>query len=330
MVARRGVVAVGEGVAVVAVDQPDSRRTNDQMKKLCCGALFALSVLSTSCSSGPSLTIQTPELAVQALVDASADRGLAEQLLGDGGFEMLKSGDEVADAEDLEAVRALIQQKVAFADDGTDRKLALLGDEGWELPIPLVAVDGRWSFDVSAGKEEILNRRIGRNELSTIATLRELVEAQREYRAIARDGRPAAYARRLWSTEGLHDGLYWPAVDGEPESPMGPLVAEAADEGYQRPETQGQPYHGYHFRFLMTQGAAAPGGARSYLDANDQLNSGFAVLAWPARHGNSGVMTFLVNHQGIVFQKDLGPDTAKHAAGMTAYDPDLSWTPTRD
>ena len=289
-----------------------------------------LALLAAGCASADPVTFASPDEAVRALLDASDDPDLADRLLGPGGFDMLRSGDEVADREDIEAVRELIRQKVAFADAGTGRKVALLGSDGWELPIPLVAQEGRWAFDVEAGRDEILSRRIGRNELSTIETLRALVDAQREYAAESRDGQPPAFARRLWSSAGRHDGLYWPAAEGTQQSPMGPWVAEASREGYARPDSRQSPYHGYYFRMLTGQGASAPGGARSYLDASGRMTGGFAVLAWPASHGNSGVMTFLVNAQGIVFQKDLGPDTEQLAAAVTVYDPDLSWTPTRD
>jgi len=207
--------------------------------------------------------------------------------------------------------------------------IALLGEAAWEFPIPLVAVGNGWRFDVEAGREEITNRRVGRNELSTIATLREMVDAQREYAAEGRDGHPPAFASRLLSTPGRHDGLYWPVAEGEPESPLGEFVAAAAEEGYRSGEAP-IPYHGYHYRLLTAQGACAPGGPRDYLDAEGLLTGGFAVIAWPATYGSSGVMTFQVNRQGIVFQKDLGPGTRDAVAAIRAYDPDGSWTPTSD
>jgi hypothetical protein len=171
---------------------------------------------------------------------------------------------------------------------------------------------------------------VGKNELSTIATLRALVEAQREYAGEGRDGNPPAFARRLLSSEGRHDGLYWPVREGEAPSPLGPLVAEASEEGYGGAESRPTPYHGYLYRLLTAQGASAPGGARSYLDRQGRLTGGFAVVAWPATYGNSGVMTFLVNQQGIVFQRDLGADTEQAVARIQAYDPDASWGPTAD
>ena len=238
------------------------------------------------------------------------------------------SGDDVADRQDLEAVAALVRERLAFENLEDGRKLALLGNDAWELPIPLVAESGGWRFDVDAGREEVLNRRVGRNELSTIATLHELVVAQREYAGEGRDGNPPGFARRLLSTEGKHDGLYWPVADGETPSPLGLFVAEAAEEGYTG--SKPNPYHGYLYRLLTEQGASAPGGAKSYVDGEDRLTRGFAVIAWPATYDNSGVMTFLVNQQGIVFQKDLGKDTQRAAARIQSYDPDESWTPTAD
>jgi hypothetical protein len=194
-----------------------------------------------------------------------------------------------------------------------------------------VRAGGGWRFDVEAGLEELENRRIGRNELLTLATLHEFVEAQREYRSTGRDGNPPAYAQGLFSSGGKHDGLYWPAAPDEPESPLGPLVAAAAAEGYQQQDGAGPtPFHGYFYRLLRAQGPSAPGGARSYLDGRGLLTGGFALLAWPAKHGNSGIMTFQVNQQGLVFQKDLGPDTAAAAARITCYAPDESWDPTGD
>lgn len=291
---------------------------------------FALFLLA-ACASQPAATFATPEAAIQALVDCADNQDKAEELLGPGGFDVLKSGDEVADREDLDAVRELVKQKVAFESPTVDRRIALLGKDGWPLPLPLVRENGRWRFDVDAGKDEILNRRIGRNELSTIATLRECVDAQLEYAEEGRDGNPPAFAGKWASTDGKHDGLYWPAAAGQPDSPLGPLVAAATAQGYQRSESgEPVPFHGYYFRILTAQGPAAPGGARSYQDNTGLLRTGFAVLAWPATYRNSGVVTFLVNQQGILFQRDLGESTATAVQQITSYDPDGSWSPVVD
>jgi hypothetical protein len=287
----------------------------------------SLFLLLGACAT-PAATFASPEAALQALVDSAEDQARADELLGPGGFEVLRSGDEVADQEDLAAVRAMIREKVAFESDGDDRRIALLGNDAWPLPLPLVREGGRWRFDVEAGQDEILSRRVGRNELHAIETLRACVDAQHEYAAEARDGGAPAYAARWASSEGRRDGLYWPVKDGEPPSPLGPLVAAAAAEGYQHSAArEPEPYHGYFFRILTAQGKSAPGGARSYLDGDQRLRTGFAFLAWPATWGNSGIMTFVVNHQGLVFQRDFGADTVAAAQQITAYDPDASWTP---
>jgi hypothetical protein len=290
----------------------------------------AAAALFSGCAAAPALSFATPEEAMRAIVDASDDPAMAERLLGDGGFDMLRSGDEVADRQDLDTVRKLITEKVALENLGDGVKVALLGAEGWEFPIPLQQVGDRWTFDVEAGKEEILARRVGRNELTTAAVLRALVEAQREYAAEGRDGNPPVYAGRLFSSEGKHDGLYWQVAEGEPPSPIGPFLAEAAREGYRRSDGEPDPYHGYFYRLLTAQGPSAPGGARSYLDAQGRLSGGFAVIAWPATYDNSGVMTFVVNHLGIVFERDLGPDTERRAAAIRAFDPDDEWKPCID
>jgi hypothetical protein len=285
-------------------------------------------LLLAACATAPAATFATPEDAVQALVDSAENRDRAEELLGPGGFDVLRSGDEVADHDDLDAVRALVKEKVAFESDGDDRRIALLGNAGWPLPLPLVRENGRWRFDVDAGKDEILNRRIGRNELSTIATLRACVEAQLEYAEEGRDGNPPCYAGKWASSEGKHDGLYWPVTGNESESPLGPLICAAAAQGYQRSESGDPvPFHGYYFRILTAQGQSAPGGPHSYQDASGRLSTGFAVLAWPATWRNSGVMTFLVNQQGIVFERDLGETTATVVQQISSYDPDASWSP---
>jgi len=287
-------------------------------------------ILLLGCAAPRPATFATPEDAVHRLVAAAEDREAAEELLGSGGFSLLLSGDEVADHQDFETVVELVRAGLSFEDLSDGRKIALLGKERWELPIPLVREAAGWRFDVEAGREEILNRRVGRNELSTLSTLRALVEAQREYAALGPGGDPGVFALRVWSSEGLRDGLYWPAAQSKIPSPLGELVADAFEEGYRSGEDHPIPYHGYFYRLLTAQGTSAPGGARNYLDARGRLTGGFAVVAWPATYDNSGVMTFLVNQQGLVFQKDLGPETAEAAARIQAYDPDMSWTPTGD
>ena len=296
--------------------------------------LLALLLLcAPACQSTPQARgFDTPEAALHefAATVGTNDKARLERLFGEEGLELLRSGDAVADREDAERVQQYIREKVAFEEPDADTRIALLGAEGWPFPIPLVREEGAWRFDVQAGIDEIENRRIGRNELSTIATLHAYVDAQREYAAEERDGEPRCFARSIFSSEGKHDGLYWPTAEGEAESPFGPLVAEAASAGYARTDVQPSPFHGYFYRVLLEQGAAAPGGAKKYVDAQGRMTAGFAMLAWPAKHGNSGVMSFLVGPQGIVYQKDLGEGTEAAAAKLTAFDPDPSWDPTGD
>lgn len=297
-----------------------------------CLPFAAAAILATlaACSPAPAGTYKTPEEAVQAVADlvGTGDMKKWEEMFGASGVDLLQSGDEDADREDALHVKELILEKVAFEDKDEKTKIVLMGNEGWPFAIPLVLESDRWHFDSEAGREELLSRRIGRNELDALASLHAYVDAQREYVMKSRDGKVPAYARRFLSSEGAHDGLYWPAAEGEEESPLGPLYAEAAKDDAQ--ESGPQPFNGYYFRSLEGQGKSAPGGERSYLDKKGQLTLGFAALAWPAKYGNSGVMSFMVNQQGLIFQKDLGAETEAAIAAISAYDPDESWTPTGD
>jgi len=274
----------------------------------------------------------TPEDAVQAFSDVigTGDMARANEIFGADGVELLRSGDDVADKNAFARVKAEILEKVAFEDGDDGAKIASFGNEGWPFPVPLVQADGGWKFDVAAGWEEIQNRRVGRNELLTLATLHEFVEAQREYAAVGRDGLAPAFAQKLFSSEGKHDGLYWPTAEGETPSPMGPQVAAAAAEGYRKSDDGPIPFHGYKYRLITEQGPAAPGGAKVYLDTNGRLTGGFAIIAWPVEYRSSGVMTFIVSHRGLVFQRDLGDDTEAAAAKITTFDPDSDWDPARD
>ena len=288
---------------------------------------FGVALLLTlaACSRAPAGTYSTPLEAVQALGElaGSGDFKKAEVMFGADGVELLKSGDDAADREDGLRVKAMIAEKIAFEDLDAKTKAALLGNDAWPFPIPLVLDDGRWRFDAAAGRDELLNRRIGRNELDALASLHAYVDAQREYQAAKRDGKAPAYARRFRSSEGAHDGLYWPAAEGEEESPLGPLYAGAARDALQNAEPQ--PFHGYHFRILEAQGKSAPGGERSYLDKKGLMTRGFAAVSWPAKYGNSGIMSFMVNQDGKVYQADLGPQTRQKAEKMTRFDPAPPW-----
>jgi len=303
-------------------------KAGSPMKPIVILTLVSCGLLAAGCATKRGATFATPEEAVQRLIASSEDPDAAEELLGPGGGEMMHSGDDVADRQEHDHVVEMARQKLVFDDVQEGRKIAVLGHESWEMPIPLVQESGRWRFDAEAGRQEIWNRRVGRNELSTIETLRELVEAQREYVSTPHAGNPPAYARRIVSSEGKRDGLYWPVGADELPSPLGEFVAEAFEEGYRSKKESPLPYHGYFFRLLTSQGPKAPGGAMNYIDAQDRLTRGFAVIAWPATYNNSGVKTFMVNDRGIVYEKDLGVDTAKAAAAIQAFDLDKSWMPT--
>jgi hypothetical protein len=211
----------------------------------------------------------------------------------------------------------------------SDTKVVLdVGKDSWPMPIPLVKNSAGWHFDTKAGQQEILNRRIGRNELSTIQVSLAIVDAEREYwQRNPESSSLPHYARRIGSTPGNRDGLYWQTTGDETPSPLGELVAEAQREGYSRRGSGGQrtPYHGYYYRILTAQGPSAPGGAYDYL-VRGQLIGGFALVAYPATWGVSGVMTFIVNHEGVVYQKNLGPNTAAIASAMKTFNPDSTWT----
>jgi len=225
--------------------------------------------------------------------------------------------------ENIARLHKALGEFLVLTPQGNDLTTLVIGAEGWPLPIPLAKqADGRWRFDTAKGGEEILNRRIGANELKAIETLQAYVGAQREFASKPRgEGPLRAFARRIRSTPGKTDGLYWEAKPGAEESPFGPLVPDAAQR------QPGAPYFGYFYRILTAQGPAAPGGAYSYI-INGNMVAGFAMIAYPAAYGNTGIMTFIVNHYGDVYEKDLGPQTAKQAAAIHAYNPDASWAIT--
>jgi hypothetical protein len=273
---------------------------------------------------GKQTRFATPEQAADALAAASQKGQLASLLaiLGPGSWNLISSGDPVADRTSRERFLAAWRAGHQVKTEG-ERATVTVGEEEWPLPIPIVHEAKGWRFDARAGEMEILARRIGKNELDAIEVMRAYVDAQRDYAAAPRDGPLLHYARKFESQAGKHDGLYWPSAGAEPESPMGPLIAQARVEGYRgnagRPERT--PYHGYLYRVLTAQGPHAAGGPYDYL-VNGQLLGGFALVAFPAKYGASGVMTFIVNQDGVVYQRDLGRDTEKLALAMPAFDPD--------
>jgi hypothetical protein len=278
----------------------------------------------------PPMAFASPEAGFAALAAAIAghDEARLLRILGDAGRALIRSGDPVADRAARARFTALYAAGHQVVRPGPGRAELEVGPEAWPLPVPMLERGGRWRFDARAGREEVLNRRIGRNELDTIAALGEIVRAQREYAAgPGRDGALQAYARRFFSTPGQSDGLYWPAEAGAPASPLGPLAAAASVGGYARsgPGEAPRPFHGYFFRMLEGQGPAAVGGAIDYL-VDGRMIGGFGVLAWPAQWGNSGVQSFMVNHRGEVFQANLGPETARRAAAITRFDPGPGWS----
>ena len=279
-------------------------------------------------------SFNSPDAAVAALVAAVTghDTNAMHAIFGPEGHQLV-SPDAVQATNEYKVFVQRVTEKTQLFTNSDSSVTLNLGDDGWPFPIPLVKRDGQWFFDTAAGKEEVLRRRIGMDELGVIDVCRAYVEAQREYASQDRVGDGVlAYAQHLRSTPGTHDGLFWPAKAGEDLSPLGPLVAQARGEGYHRSaemlNEQTAPYHGYYYRILTRQGKHAAGGKYNYI-INGRMLAGFGLVAWPAEWGNTGVMTFIVNQQGKVYQKNLGPKTVKIAAAMTAYDPDESWTPVR-
>jgi len=278
----------------------------------------------------------SPEEAVAALrsATASADSNALRVVLGPAAEE-LQNPDRIQAMTELKNFSSALAE-TNHLDRVSDAFVILeLGYDLWPFPVPIVKKDGGWFFDTAVGKDELLNRRIGKNELSTLPVMRAYVDAQREYASADRDDSEVLkYAQRLVSSPGKHDGLYWPPESDEDESPLGPLVAFAQVEGYspelrEEDEAERGPYHGYYFKILTRQGKHASGGKYNYV-INGNMIGGFAMVAWPAAYGDSGIMSFIVNQRGRVYQKDLGPNTSKMARKMSEYDPDPSWKVSPD
>lgn len=295
-------------------------------------AINALSVLGAD-EAGK--TFATPEAAVEALETAATAKDVeALRALFGPAAEELQNPDRIQATNELDAFSTAIRQAKRIVKESDSRCVLEVGTDAWPFPVPLVQKAGTWLFDTEAGKDELLSRRIGRNELTTLSAVRAYVEAQRDYAAKDRDGDDVLeYAQKFVSAAGVKDGLYWePELDGE-LSPLGPLVAQAQDEGYWvKAKGEGaapEPFHGYVFKVLVRQAKSAPGGKYDYV-INGNMIGGFALVAWPAGYGETGVMTFIVNQQGRVYQKDLGADTLKIAAKMKVYDPDTTWSVSPD
>ena len=297
--------------------------------------LAALATFLTGCSLTPSLaqqpgqkTFTSPEDASSALVAAtqSNDEKALIDILGPDGKEIVSSGD---DAEDAQSRANFVEKygemhRLVKEPDGT--VVLYIGARNWPTPIPLIDKGGSWFFDTEAGKQEILYRRVGRNELSAIRVCQELVAAQKEFRSTHGD----QFAREIFSEPGQHNGLYWKAADGEPQRPIGPLVAAAVAQGYTKTqEGAPTPYRGYYFRIVTRQGKNGPGGSKDYM-VNGKLTGGFAFVAYPAEYRSSGVKTFMVGQDGVVYEKDLGPKTKVVAGTMKKYNPNSSWQEAED
>ena len=274
-------------------------------------------------------TFKSPEEAVKSLMDAVKSNDTKELLaiFGPAGKEIISSGDEVADKRGREVFIKGYEEMSRMEKETDNKMILVVGNREWPFPIPLVKKGETWVFDTVAGKEELLNRRIGRNELNTIQTCLAYVDAQREYAMKDRDSNKLLeYAQKFWSTKGKKDGLYWETKEGEEQSPFGSVTARAIQEGYgpTKPGDKPVPYHGYFYKILKAQGKNAQGGAYDYV-IKDKMIGGFALVAYPAEYGASGIMTFVVNHDGVVYEKDLGKETTKIASAMTKYDPDKTW-----
>jgi len=274
-------------------------------------------------------TFSSAEEACQALATAAQgnDEKAMLEILGPEGKQIVSSGDDAEDAQNRANFAQRYQEMHRLVKEPDGTTTLYIGADNWPTPIPLVNNGKSWHFDTEAGKKEILFRRVGRNEMSAIRVCEELVAAEKEYRSSQHD----VYAQRIFSSEGQHNGLYWKPADGEPQSPIGPLVAQAVVEGYAAKSEEGSrtPYRGYYFRVLTRQGKNGPGGAKSYV-LDGKMTAGFALVAFPAEYRSSGVMTFIVGEDGVVYQKDLGKKTEVVAKAMNEYNPNSSWQKSED
>lgn len=299
---------------------------------LICTALTAPSFIFAA--QGPAQrTFATPEDAVRGLNEAVKAGNMDELLaiFGSEGQELIASSDPATARRNREVFMVAVAEGWRLLDQGTNRKVLIVGNEGWPFPVPLVKRAKSWRFDSAAGKEEVLARRIGRNELAVIGICRAYVAAQHRFAQQGHDGKPEGlFATTLRSDPGKQNGLYWPAAQGQPRSPLGDLVALASEEGRQLGTDRAHPtpFHGYYFRILTAQGSAAPGGAKSYI-VNGEMSAGFALVAWPAQYDATGIMTFAVNQDGMIHETDLGAETDAKATALISYNPDASWHQVR-
>jgi hypothetical protein len=297
--------------------------------------LAAVAILLTGCVPTRSMaqqqgqkTFSSAEDAIKALATAaqSNDEKAMLDILGPDGKQIVSSGDETEDAQNRANFAQRYQEMHRLVKEPDGTTTLYTGAENWPMPIPLVNKGNLWYFDTEAGKKEILYRRVGRNEMSTIRVCQELVAAEKEYYSTEH----SEYAQQIFSDEGQHNGLYWKAAEGEPQSPIGPLVASAVAEGYVKGQNgPSTPYRGYYYHILTRQGKDAPGGAKSYI-VNGKMTQGFAFVAYPAEYRSSGVMTFIVGEDGMVYRKDLGKQTNVLAKAMKEYDPGFSWKKDED
>lgn len=299
--------------------------------------LGASPVLAAEPVAKPSVTVQakaveqawytSPELAAKALYDAvkSQDVMSIYRVLGPGSDKLIYTGDDVANRQMRDRFVAAYDTKFKFEPEGDAKATLILGEQESPFPFPLIKNSKGWMFDAKAGAEEIINRRIGENELFAIKSCLAYGDAQQEYAEVDRDGDGLIeYAQKFRSSEGKRDGLFWPTTEGEPLSPLGPLAAQVKSEGYSAKDARPVPLHGYYYRILTSQGKDALGGAYDYMVRGNMIG-GYALVAYPARWGASGVMTFICNHDGVAYEKSLGEKTAEIASKMTQYNPDSSW-----
>jgi hypothetical protein len=295
-------------------------------------AVFVVAVGSAQVAFGAAAakqrTFSSPEEGVKALIDAAKKndtKGILE-ILGPEAKSIIESGDPVADRTAHDRFVKFYDEANKLVKSGDNKSILEVGKDDWPFPIPLVKENAGWRFDTKQGKEEIINRRIGRNELDVIQVCLAVVDAEREYYQRDPDGdKLLQYAQKFISTKGKRDGLYWETKPNEQPSPLGPLVTHARAEGYKGADGKPVPYHRYYYKLLTGQGRDAPGGAYDYL-VRGKMMGGFGMVAYPAQYGSSGIMTFIVNHDGVVYQKDLGPKTASVAQSMTKFNPDKTWT----